>query len=732
MVFQSGNKINAILDIIDEQYVDSVNMEDLVEGTIPKIFSSSIPILCIFPGDASPVNEDLKAPSAASASLSISKRYDSCHQRHQRRSCWKSRLLPFDRIITINGKTSPVRRWIRQRWWRPCAVQNSTVKLGVQRSGIKGLVHLRRNTRRCSGQHGGCGLHRQQKEPATSRSANLPANTYDEFITAIAKLKKEGSNSFIIDLRGNTGGYMDAANNMVNGIPSGRTADWISARQELARMSIPMAQGTCLKSPLVVLTDEISASASEIFSGAIQDNDRGLIIGRRTYGKGLVQTQIALNDGSAVRLTIARYYTPSGRCIQKEIRTGQDGRIRSGHLQPISARRVWLGRQHQAGWKGQIPHSHGTNRLRWRWNHAWYLHSARHFRHDLLLWGSRQQRTYLHVCPGILQQQPHKLSSFKRWNDLQTYLERQPILNDFANYAETKGLRKRPILINISRQLLETELGPTLYATSLTTKVSIRSISKMIRRWNAVEVLKEGKSFLTLKNGNLQKQSKASKRNRTSKGNFQLIFLLERSHAIFGQGRTERSVHPANCVALYEALPGEVQTAAFIEKWYKSKTLLLPIVEGNDLKLAFMQDRNRFVAESVRHLWNRRQSRLFPKRKLIWSSSRELLSTEPWTEWDEAKVLWPSSPSLPVPKMGICFDFQLFDKIPCEPFDIKKWIVWSPIRDREELMDYNLCDDFTSAEIIQFLWSADLCSAAVHCVAQKKWWKDGALYHVYI
>ena len=118
---------------------------------------------------------------------------------------------------------------------------------------------------------------------------------------------------------------MDAAINMVNEfMPEGRLIVYTEGKAFPRNDVYTNGTGTCQDAPIVVLTDEFSASASEIFSGAIQDNDRGLIIGRRTFGKGLVQSPIQLSDGSEIRLTIARYYTPSGRCIQKKYELGKD------------------------------------------------------------------------------------------------------------------------------------------------------------------------------------------------------------------------------------------------------------------------------------------------------------------------------------------------------------------------------------------------------------------------
>ncbi|MDE6341970.1 MAG: peptidase S41, partial [Muribaculaceae bacterium] len=153
-------------------------------------------------------------------------------------------------------------------------------------------------------------------------------NTYEEFLMALLKLRAEGAKSYIVDLRGNTGGYLDQVILMANEfLPDDRII--VSTKGKLRENSSMFhsdGSGRFQDAPLTVLIDEISASASEIFAGAMQDNDRALVVGRRSFGKGLVQHQIELPDSSAVRLTVARYYTPSGRCIQKPYERGADGK----------------------------------------------------------------------------------------------------------------------------------------------------------------------------------------------------------------------------------------------------------------------------------------------------------------------------------------------------------------------------------------------------------------------
>lgn len=149
--------------------------------------------------------------------------------------------------------------------------------------------------------------------------------TYPELLIALAKLNQKNCEGLIVDLRGNTGGYMAAAIQMVNEfLPNNRLIVYTQGRKSPREDYNSNGTGSNQKMPLVVLVDEGSASASEIFAGAIQDNDRGTIVGRRSFGKGLVQQPIEFSDGSAIRLTIARYYTPSGRCIQKPYEKGKE------------------------------------------------------------------------------------------------------------------------------------------------------------------------------------------------------------------------------------------------------------------------------------------------------------------------------------------------------------------------------------------------------------------------
>lgn len=520
--YSSGNKINAILDIIDEQYVDTVDMTDLVEGAIPKIFSELDPHSVYIPAeDASMVNEELEG-SFSGIGVSFNMQTDTILVINVINGgpAEKAGLLPFDRIITINdsvfsgNKTSQAKIMKTLR-----GAKNSTVKLGVKRGNEPDLLYFD-VTRGDVPVHSVDVAYEAAEGIGYIKVSKFARNTYNEFITAIAELKQKGCNSFIIDLRNNTGGYMEAAINMINEfMPEGRLIVYTEGKSFPRADVYANGTGTCKDAPIVVLTDEISASASEIFAGAIQDNDRGQIIGRRTYGKGLVQTQIALSDGSALRLTIARYYTPSGRCIQKNYEMGKNdeydqdiyNRYMHGEFDSADSIKMDDSLKYQTikgrtvyGGGGIMPDifiprdtsgitSYYSNIIN---NGTLYLYA--------LEYSDRNRE---------------KLSSFRTWEELYAYLEKQPLLADFTNFAATKGIKKRPTLIAISGALIENQLQAYIvrnffdeagfYPIFLKDDITLK---------RAIEILKAGKAFPDIEtvntpsDGTLHSQAGPSKR----------------------------------------------------------------------------------------------------------------------------------------------------------------------------------------------------------------------------
>lgn len=501
-MFSSGNKINAILDIIDEQYVDTVNMGKLVEGTIPKIFSELDPHSVYIPAeDATIVNEDLEG-SFSGIGVSFNMQTDTILVISviPKGPAEKAGLLPFDRIITINDSIYSGNNTSQAKIMRTLrGAKNSTVKLGVKRGGAPDLLYFD-VTRGDVPVNSVDVSYEVSKGIGYIKVSKFGRTTYNEFITAIAKLKEMGCSSFVIDLRGNTGGYMDAAINMVNEfMPEGRLIVYTEGKAFPRNDVYTNGTGTCKETPIVVLTDEFSASASEIFSGAIQDNDRGLIIGRRTYGKGLVQSPIKLSDGSEIRLTIARYYTPSGRSIQKDYKLGdsadydQDLYNRFIHGEFDSADSIknthtekyhtMIGRTVYGG-GGIMPDifiPRDTSGI------TTYFTSI-----------VNSGTLYLYALE-YSDQNREKLSSFTDYQDLYKYLQSQPLLYDFTNFAASKGIKKRPNLINISGKLIENQLHAYIVRNFFDEAgfypIFLKDDPTLLR---AIQIINEGKSIPTL------------------------------------------------------------------------------------------------------------------------------------------------------------------------------------------------------------------------------------------
>ena len=287
---------------------------------------------------------------------------------------------------------------------------------------------------------------------------NFGYNTFSEFISAISKLKSQGANSFVIDLRGNSGGSLEVVVAMVNEfLQKGDLIVYTEGRDFPRTDNYANGSGSCKDDDVVVLIDELSASASEIFAGAIQDHDRGLVIGRRSFGKGIVQSQRLFPDGSAIRLTVARYYTASGRSIQRSYEKGKHdeyemdaiNRYIKGdyiNIDTLSNNLTLyqtLGNRTVYGGDGIMPDifiprdTVGVNS---------YFNTVVNKRLD-------EQYAMLYSDSNR-----KKLSSFDTWLELYRFLRQQPLLLNLVSYADNNGIRRRPYYIQESSDLFEKNL----------------------------------------------------------------------------------------------------------------------------------------------------------------------------------------------------------------------------------------------------------------------------------
>lgn len=321
-------KINAVLNLIQSEYVDSIDVKDLVEQAIPAIIGNLDPHSYYIPAsDIRAENEKLDG-SMSGIGVSFFMMNDTANvdQVIPNGPAEKVGMLAGDRIISVNGESivggtltaEGIRSKIRGE-------KGTKVKIGVKRNSSKKTLtftitrdDIPMNTIDVS--------YMLDDKTGYIKIAQFGKNTYDEFFAALSKLKKDGASRYIVDLRGNPGGYMEMAILMVNEfLEQGELIVYTKGRKEREDIQVwSDDQGSFHDAQVAVLIDEYSASASEIMAGALQDNDRGLVVGRRSFGKGLVQKQIYLPDSSAIRLTIARYYTPSHRCIQKDYTLGNE------------------------------------------------------------------------------------------------------------------------------------------------------------------------------------------------------------------------------------------------------------------------------------------------------------------------------------------------------------------------------------------------------------------------
>ena len=516
-----GSKIDAIFDLIDKQYVDTVDMNDLIESTIPKIFSELDPHSVYIPAEeALAVNEELEG-SFSGIGVTFNMQTDTILVINviSGGPAEKAGILPFDRIITINDSIFSGQKKNQNEIMKTLrGAKDSIVRLGIKRGNEPDLIAVE-VTRGDVPVNSVDVAYEVAKGIGYIKVSKFGRNTYNEFITAIAKLKQLDCKAFVVDLRGNTGGYLDAAINMINEfMPQGQLIVYTEGKSYPRSDVYANGTGTCKEDPIVVLTDESSASASEIFSGAIQDNDRGLIVGRRTYGKGLVQTQMTLNDGSEMRLTIARYYTPSGRCIQKKYEKGtseeydQDLYNRYMHGEFDSADSIKL-----------------DDSLRYQTLAGRTVYGGGGIMPDIFIPRDTSGITSYYsnvISSGVLylfaleysDRHREELAAYGSWKELYAHLRQQPLLEEFTNFAVVKGIKKRPTLIQISGKLIENQLQAYIVRNFFDDEgfypIFLEDDATLLK---AVQLLKEGKAWPTLNNqnesidGNMQSEAGRTK-----------------------------------------------------------------------------------------------------------------------------------------------------------------------------------------------------------------------------
>ena len=461
-VINSGsNRLNNLLHIIDDQYVDTVNINNLVESAIPQILAELDPhSTYISAKDAQIASDDLKG-SFFGVGIEFVIREDTIHVQNVIAGgpAQKAGLIAGDKIVSIDGKPFVGKEVTNEEaMHRLKGPDKSKVKVGIVRYGTT-KARVFEITRGEVKTKSIMATYMLDKNTGYIRIKNFGENTYAEMLVSLAELSQQGFRNLVIDLRDNTGGYLEAAVQMANEfLPKNRLIVYTEGRKSQRQEYKTDGRGSYQTMPLVVLINENSASASEIFAGAMQDNDRGTIIGRRSFGKGLVQQQIGFPDGSMIRLTVARYYTPSGRCIQKPYTNGDSkdyqkdiaARYEHGeffsadsikHEGPeyhtVSGRTVYGG----GGITPDIFIAEDTTDV------TSYYRAAS-------LTGLILQFAYTYTDDNRL-----KLNNFKEMQELAAYLTKQNTVELFATYADKHGLQRRNLMIRKSHRLLETYIN---------------------------------------------------------------------------------------------------------------------------------------------------------------------------------------------------------------------------------------------------------------------------------
>ena len=457
-IINSGsNKLNDLLHIIDDQYVDTVNMGDLVETAMPQILSELDPhSVYISAKDVQQANDDLKG-SFFGIGIEFTIRQDTIHVQNviSNGPAERAGLLAGDKIVEVDGKP-----FVGKEVTNDVAVhklkgeKDTKVQVGVMRYKEKTVRRIT-ITRGEIPMKSVTATYMLDDDTGYIKIKNFGEKTYPELLIALATLSQEGFGNLVIDLRGNTGGYLMSAVQMANEfLPKGRLIVYTEGRKSARQEYRSDGRGSYQQIPLVVLIDEGSASASEIFAGAIQDNDRGTIIGRRSFGKGLVQQPVTLHDGSMIRLTIARYYSPSGRCIQKPYVQG-DTKDYEADLMTRYERGEFFSQDsiHQTG-----PEYHTKN--------GRVVYGGGGIMPDIFVPEDTVDMTSYYKeasMSGLILQFAYnytdenrpKLSSFKTMKELESYLKKINSVELFVQYAEKNGLKRRNLMIQRSHKLLE-------------------------------------------------------------------------------------------------------------------------------------------------------------------------------------------------------------------------------------------------------------------------------------
>ena len=457
-IINSGsNRLTNLLHIIDDQYVDKVNIDSLVEKAIPQILAELDPHSVYMSAAEVEVNNDDLKGSFSGIGIEFTIRQDTIHVQNVIANGPSERagLLAGDKIVAVDGQPFTGDSIDNAKAMRTLKGPEGTkVKISVRRYGhaepidytiTRGEIPIKSIA----------AAYMMNDDTGYIRIKSFGETTFIEMINALADLSLHGMKELIVDMRGNTGGLLTTAVQIINEfLPRNQLIVYTEGRRSPRQEFRSDGHGHYADLPLVLLIDDQSASATEIFAGAIQDNDRGTIIGRRSFGKGLVQQQLEFNDKSLIRLTVARYYTPSGRCIQKPYTAGTN----DDYALDIMSRYEHGEFFSQDSIKHEGPAYH-TRKGR-------TVYGGGGITPDIFVPEDTTGITPYYqqaVMSGLIYQFAYTYTDDNRatlapitdYHELATYLERQHIVDKFATYAERHELKRRNIQLQKSQKILQ-------------------------------------------------------------------------------------------------------------------------------------------------------------------------------------------------------------------------------------------------------------------------------------
>lgn len=490
-----ANKLGNLLEAIQDNYVDDVRLDSIIEEAIPLILKELDPHSSyISAADAADANDELRGSfSGIGIVFSVPKDTVTVMQVLPGGPAEKVGLMAGDRIITADTDTliGMDNNSIMKHLKGPGGTE---VRLGVLRRNATMPIFFTVQRGEIPVKSVNASYMITDKTGYVSVQ-NFGEQTYNEFIVALADLNMQGMKSLIVDLRGNRGGYMHIAIQMANEfLKRNRLIVYTEGKHSKRENYYSDGTGTFQDLPLVVLIDEISASASEIFAGAMQDNDRATILGRRSFGKGLVQQPMDFKDGSCIRLTVARYYSPSGRCIQKPYQPGHGEEYEMELIQRYERGEYFSGDSIRQG--GEEFHT----------TLGRPVYGGGGITPDIFVPEDTTMYTSYYreaVINGYIRQFAFEytdknrdvLSRFTKMADLEKYLKHQGLLEKFAQYAAGHGLQRRNLMLQKSRVLFERYIIGSIIYNAMTQQEYQEYINKSdatVQR--ALKVIEEGKA----------------------------------------------------------------------------------------------------------------------------------------------------------------------------------------------------------------------------------------------